>query len=286
MRLSSFADRYVSERIKPFFFLSYPVPNSPPAVSPYWSRYYGTGPDDVYLLLGWGVTLVVLRWVFLALFRSFARWWLSGTSSLNHPSEKKGHTLGNGGNHANGVASSVAVNGHAAGNDARLRTSQQPENSRGLATVSQRHRIDRVSRKASAIRERTATRFAEQGAVFVYYTFAWLFGVVCNHVLLSVVNLLGFTVGELIHIRRRLDEHRPLLGTLPSCPAPQPYQGILFPRVCLLYHAISHPEYRRTPKGPLANAEPPFYHRWSHCIQLFYSFNEAWLRHPRATRLV
>ena len=183
MRLSSFAERYVSERIKPFLFLSYPVTKSPPAVSPYWSRYYTSGRDDVYLLLGWGAMLVVLRWILLALFRSFAWWWLSGTPLPDPGSKKKGHTLGDGVYEANGVASAVASNGHAASNGARPRTAKQPEGAPDQAADSQRRRMDRVSRKALAVKERTATRFAEQGAVFVYYTIAWLFGVVCDRLL-------------------------------------------------------------------------------------------------------
>lgn len=181
MRLSSFADRYVSERVRPFFFLSYPVAKSPPAVSPYWSRYYTSGLDDVCLLLGWGTILVISRWVLLALFGSFARWWLSSTPSPVRPERKKGHNFDGDASRVNGVPSTS--NGHTIGNDARLRIVRQSEALNGLATDLQRHKTDRASRKALAARERKATRFAEQGAAFVYYTIAWLFGVVRAHVL-------------------------------------------------------------------------------------------------------
>lgn len=102
----------------------------------------------------------------------------------------------------------------------------------------------------------------------------------------SLLNLFGCAVGKRVNVWRKLAGHRPLLGVLPSNSPSRPYQSILFPRIRLLYYASSYPEHRGTSEGPLANAEPPYYHRWSHRIQLLYSFIEAWLRHPRSSRLV
>lgn len=182
MRISSLADQYVSDRVKPFLFLSHPVTKSPSAISEYWSRYYTSGPDDIYLLIGWGAVLVTLRWILLVAFRNFARWWLSGKTSRGRSPERKGHSVGNGMRQANGVASAVGQNGHATTNGngvhSRIGNGLKKEDE-ALALDSRRLRAERMTRKALAKRERTATRFAEQGTVFVYYIIAWLFGLVC-----------------------------------------------------------------------------------------------------------
>lgn len=186
MSFTAFADKYVSDRVRPFLFLSHPADNSPPAISQYWTRYYTSGFDDIYLLIGWGAVLVALRAVLLVVFKNFARRWLPANAPSPPAPDKKDHTLGNGVYQANGVASAVASNGHADGNgDTSTRSrvgngnGKLRENSElDFAAESRRTRAERVAKKAVAARERVATRFAEQGAVCVYYLIAWFFGLV------------------------------------------------------------------------------------------------------------
>lgn len=210
MSISAFGERYVSDAFRPFLFLSHPTtPPSYPGFVPaptstLWSRYYTAGWDDVFFFVGWSTILVLVRALCIGLFKSFALWWLDDSRnpalSLNGFAEttkpkSKAKSLKSAVVEANGVATAVAVsnvngngngavngNGHAKENgvgESQLRSrSKQPVQLPASSVSPRKSRAERIAAKKAASRERTATRFAEQGAVFVYYAIAWCFGVV------------------------------------------------------------------------------------------------------------
>lgn len=247
MHISSL-DQYVSERVRPFLFLSHPVADSPAVVSEHWSRYYTSGPNDVYLLIGWGAILVTLRWILLGVFSKFARWWLISKSARYASLDEKSHNLGNGVRQANGIATAVAQNGRAAGNGtrSRSRTGSPPDSKENIIAIeTSRLRSERQAKRIAKL-ERLSTRFAEQATTVVYYIIAWLFGLVRARFFLTRSNLFVLLnhsiVGDDFYVSRRtrISRHRRILDIVPSHPAPRSHQSVLLPRVCFLQHSAGY----------------------------------------------
>ncbi|KAF9520410.1 hypothetical protein BS47DRAFT_1336072 [Hydnum rufescens UP504] len=177
MALSAVGEQYLPARLRPFIFLSHPVERpshlrSQSSSSILWSRYYRIGPDDLPLIIGWTVIMLVLRWIILRQLKKFAHYWL-GQSDRSHPPLNDAPNVNESViPNTTSATSPVTTNGHAISNGNGL-TSRKPSNRDIASKVGK----DGTALKAALkTREHTVTRFAEQGFSCIYYTLAWCYG--------------------------------------------------------------------------------------------------------------
>ena len=181
MSISAFGDAYFPDTLRPCFFLSHSVssrpPDAPPSNSHLWSRYYTPGNQDFLFVLGWSLIFTVLRWIVMKLFRKAALWWIpapSKTFSVDPPSNGRPESA----YHGNGLSYALTHSDPKShGNELHSRRGRADDEP---VQKSERRRVDKDLRKAERARQRTATRFAEQGFAFLYYSHAWLLGLVCH----------------------------------------------------------------------------------------------------------
>jgi very-long-chain ceramide synthase len=194
MAISAVGEQYLPARLRPFIFLSHPVERpshsrAEPSSSILWSRYYVTGPNDFPLIIGWAVIITLLRWIILRQLKKLAyRWLVRGEPShppLSDASNINQSVISNTGD----VTTAVMTNGHGVsnGNDLTSRKSFASKVGKDTDAHSRHRKTSKALKAALKARERIATRFAEQGFAFIYYTSAWCCGLVSIHASLSFV---------------------------------------------------------------------------------------------------
>lgn len=171
MTPSEFATAFIPSRIAPFFFLSHPTTlKTTPSGSAYWSRYYVSGPKDILFVLGWGLLCVVLRHIVLVSFERFALKWLLSNAKRDKPRKLKKIPDNIKGGKGTGFSTNGDSNGHI--------RSRPSRSSSGTSSSEEGTAVIRSNASVTPKMQRIATRFAEQGFAFIYYTGAWLFGLV------------------------------------------------------------------------------------------------------------
>jgi very-long-chain ceramide synthase len=215
MALSAVGEQYLPARLRPFIFLSHPAERPSHLGSQssiLWSRYYRIGPDDLPLIIGWTVIVLVLRWIILRQLKKFAHYWLGqsdrsdsplsdvpnvnesvipNTNSATSLATTNGHAISNG----NGLTSRKSLNGDVASKVGKDGDVQSPHRKRA-----------RALKAALKAREHTATRFAEQGFSCIYYILAWCYGLVsirCSSLFVGSSPTLSFR-----HLFLIVDSHR------------------------------------------------------------------------------
>jgi acyl-CoA-dependent ceramide synthase len=166
-----FSTEWLPSYLVPFISLSYPTDTPKDADSFPNSAYYNTGRQDLCLIIICIAMMAILRDALrLGVFEPFARWKLTRDLSQRKQRLQNGQANGKANGNANGNAI-AKVNGHANGNG-------NGHAANGISTLSPRE-----------LRQmhRSVLRFAEQGWSVVYYTFQWLFGLVCYSLPLSII---------------------------------------------------------------------------------------------------
>jgi acyl-CoA-dependent ceramide synthase len=150
--------RTFSDRLVPFFTLSYPIDTPSPIDSFPDSQYYNNGPLDACLIVTCIAVMAILRdFVRLAILEPFARWHL--TRDLRRKHQLRSPTIANG----NG-------NGKTADNGTIHRHNHPPSNGEARP----------ISKREAHVLHRSVLRFAEQGWPAIYYSVQWTFGFVCH----------------------------------------------------------------------------------------------------------
>ncbi len=170
MSISAFGVTYLPSTLRPYFFLSHSISSRPhyvpPSESNLWSRYYTPGNQDILFVLGWSLVFIVLRWIVMILFTMYSP---SNGRPISAP-------------HGNGHPCALTHNDPlGSGLHSRRGRADDVSTQHGdeLVQKDERRRSEKALRKAERARQRTATRFAEQGFAFLYYSHAWLLGLVC-----------------------------------------------------------------------------------------------------------
>ncbi|KAG7097015.1 hypothetical protein E1B28_004408 [Marasmius oreades] len=152
------ASEWLHPRLLPFFTLSYPTdpPKNPDSFHN--TQYYGTGLQDLCLIVTIIAVYAIIRDVFrLGVFEPFARWKLNRDLQQNCSTRELKHSdsvvIGNGRSSLNG-------NGH--------------------VTVNGNGKVTRPNKKEQRKLHRRVLRFAEQGWPIIYYPLQTAFGVYIN----------------------------------------------------------------------------------------------------------
>jgi very-long-chain ceramide synthase len=175
-------EQYLAARVRPFIFLSHPVERPSHSSTQFsssilWSRYYRIGPDDLPLVIGWTVIMIVLRWIILRQLKTFAHYWLARSHRSDPPSSDAPKVNESVMPNTDGATTAVKTNGN--GLTSRKSLNRDVVSKVGKdADVQSPYRPMAQARKAALAREHAATRFAEQGFSFIYYTLAWCYGLV------------------------------------------------------------------------------------------------------------
>jgi len=182
MSISAFGDNYLPDTLRPYFFLSHPISShphyAPLSESNLWSRYYTRGNQDFLFVLGWSLVFTALRWIVMRLFYNMALWWIPAPSrpvTMRSPPNgtPKSAPHANGQPYVSSYSDPHESKPHSRKGRADGVSTQQGDE---LLQKSERRRHEKDLRKAERVRQRTATRFAEQGFAFLYYSLAWLLG--------------------------------------------------------------------------------------------------------------